>query len=281
VTIPTSIWLATASMVLFGLADFAIKRAADMAVRPHHAIMVQAWFFSSSVVIYALLTGTLVLAPAALWGAAAGLFMLIGFTSFMRSLIGESVSIQAPVFRLNFIVTASLAFLLLGETLTANKAVALMLALVAVWLLLGGSHTAMISRRALGQVLLATLMLGIGNVIYKIGLRQGAVPETLVVTQALVFVTLATVQVLVIDRRIAPPAAAFRYPPLAAVLMVAAFVLLVRGLSTGEASVVVPISQMGFVVTAVLGVGLLGEHLTLRKAGGLLAAVLSLAAFAL
>jgi drug/metabolite transporter (DMT)-like permease len=279
VTISTSILLATASMVLFGLGDFAIKRAADMGVRPHHAIMVQAWFFSTTVVIYALATGTLVLTPAAMWGAVAGLFMLIGFTAFMRSLIGESVSIQAPVFRLNFIVTASLAFLFLGETLTVNKALALLLALLAVWLLLGSGKVT-ISRRALGQVLLATLMLGLGNTIYKIGLRQGAVPETLVVTQAMVFVTLATVQVLAIDRRIAPPAAAFRYPPVAAILLAAAFVLLVRGLSTGEASVVVPISQMGFVVTAVLGVGLLGEHLTLRKAGGLIAAVLSLAAFA-
>jgi drug/metabolite transporter (DMT)-like permease len=279
VIISTSISLATASMVLFGLADFAIKRAADMGVRPHHAIMVQAWFFSSSVVIYAFVTGTLVLTPATLWGAVAGLFMLIGFTAFMRSLVGESVSIQAPVFRLNFIVTASLAFLLLGETLTVNKALALLLALLAVWLLLGSGKVT-ISRRALSQVLLATLMLGLGNVVYKIGLRQGAVPETLVVTQALVFVTLATVQVLVIDRQIAPPAAAFRYPPVAAILLAVAFVLLVRGLSTGDASVVVPISQMGFVVTAVLGIALLGEHLTLRKAGGLIAAVLSLLAFA-
>jgi transporter family protein len=280
VTISTSILLALTSMALFGLGDFAIKRAADDGVRPHHGIMVQAWFFTSAAVLYAYLTGSLVLTPAALWGAAAGLFMLIGFTSFMRSLVGESVSIQAPVFRLNFIVTAVLAFLLLGETLTPTKAVALLLALTAVWLLLGSGKVT-ISRRALGQVLLATLALGIGNIVYKFGLRQGAVPESLVATQALVFVTLATAQVLVLEKRIKLPAAAFRYPPLAALLLVSAFICLVRGLSGGEASVVVPISQMGFVVTAVLGVGLLGEHLTARKAAGLIAAVLSLAAFAM
>jgi len=280
VTISPSISLAILSLVFFGLGDFAIKRAADDGVRPQHAMMVQSWFFSSAAVIYAYVTGLLVLTPAVLWGALTGLLMLIGYTSFMRSLIGEAVSIQAPVFRLNFIVTTILAFAVLDEALTLAKAAALLLALAAVWLLLGGGRLT-ISRRALGQVLLATLALGVGNIIYKFGLLQGAVAESLVAVQACVFVILATGRVLLTEKPVRIPAAAFRYPPLSGILLVSAFICLVRGLASGEASVVVPISQMGFVVTAILGVGLLGEHLTARKAAGLIAAVLSLVAFAM
>jgi drug/metabolite transporter (DMT)-like permease len=265
-------------MVLFGLADFALKRAADMAVKPHHSVMVQGWFFSSSILVYSLLTGTFVPSPAALWGSAAGLFMIVGYTAFVRSLTGEPISIQAPVFRLNFIVTATIAISFLGEPLTAMKGVALALALTAVWLLLGGGALA-ISRRALIYVVVSSVAVGIGNILHKVGLSKGAVPETMAVAQAAVFVSLATLQTFRLERRIAPPGAAFRYPPIAAILLVGAFVFLLRGLALGEASVLVPISQMGFVVTAGLGIALLGERITLRKIVGLAAATASLGAF--
>jgi uncharacterized membrane protein len=49
-------------------------------------------------------------------------------------------------------------------------------------------------------------------------------------------------------------------------------VLLFESLRHGEASVMVPISQMGFVVTAAYGVLSLREPITARKAGGLLLA---------
>jgi multidrug transporter EmrE-like cation transporter len=44
--------------------------------------------------------------------------------------------------------------------------------------------------------------------------------------------------------------------------------------------VLVPITQMGFVVTAALGIALLGEPVTVRKTVGLVAAVGALAALA-
>lgn len=279
-TVSAPILMAVVAMILFSFADFAFKRAADEGVKPHHSVMVQAWFFSSSMILYAWATGRLVLVPAALWGAAAGLFMVTGFSFFARSLMGEPVSIQAPVLRLNFVIAASIGVLFLGEALTPLKVLALFLALLAVWLLLGNTRGT-ISRRALAQVLLATFAVGIGNVLHKFGLRAGALPETLVAAQASVFVTVATLQTLVIDRKIAPPRIAFRYPVVCAYLFLVGFLSLVRGLAVGEASVLVPISQMGFVVTAMLGIVLLGEQLTSRKVAGLIAAVGSLAVFAL
>ncbi len=271
---------AIASMAFFGLVDFALKRASDMGVKPHHSIMVQGWTFSTSMMTYALLTGTLVPVPAALWGSAAGLFMLIGYTAFVRSLTGEPVSIQAPVFRLNFIVTVVIAIVWLGEALTLYKILALAFALAAVWLLLGGARVP-ITRRALIYVFIATVSVGLGNILHKVGLQQGVVPETMAVAQAAVFVTLATLQTFWLEGRIAPPKAAFRFPPVAALLLVGAFVCLLNGLSKGEASVLVPISQMGFIITAALGVAVLGERLTARKLIGLLAAFAALAVFAL
>jgi transporter family protein len=74
-----------------------------------------------------------------------------------------------------------------------------------------------------------------------------------------------------------PSRAALAHAPVAAVLLVAAFILLAKGLQLGEASVIVPIAQMGFVVTALLGFFLLRETFTARKGAGLVAAVAALA----
>jgi len=57
-----------------------------------------------------------------------------------------------------------------------------------------------------------------------------------------------------------------------------AFICLLHGISLGQASTVVPIAQMGFIVSAVLGTLVLREPLTLRKGLGLAAAAAALAA---
>jgi transporter family protein len=118
------------------------------------------------------------------------------------------------------------------------------------------------------------------NFLYKVGLRAGATPATLIVAQAAVVVVLATAFSARIDRGIRPPAAAWRHAAPAAVALASGFVLLLEGLARGEASVLVPVAQMGFVVTATLGFLLLAEPFTARKGAGLAAALAALASFA-
>ena len=63
---------------------------------------------------------------------------------------------------------------------------------------------------------------------------------------------------------------------MAAVLLLFGLVMLVAGLERGEASVLVPVAQMSFVVTAGLGFVILREPLTLRKGCGLAFAIAAL-----
>ena len=72
---------------------------------------------------------TLVLSPAGLWGSLAGVFVFIGFFCFIRSLAVGSVSTNASIFRLNFIVTVLLVVVWLGEPLAPGKIAGLALAL--------------------------------------------------------------------------------------------------------------------------------------------------------
>ena len=272
---------ALGAMLCFGIGDLIYKRAAAAGSPPRQFIMMQSWVYCSSVTIYAWLTGTLHPSTAGLWGSLAGLFSLSGFYNFSRSLQEGAVSTNAPIFRLNFTVTAALAILLLSETLTLAKGAALSAALVAVWLLLaepgGKNHS---TAKSLLYVVIATVSLGLANFLLKVGLQHGAVPETLVSMQAWVFSSTATLMAFWPDKRLVVSGNTWRFSTPAAIVLVIAFVLLTHGLALGPASVLVPVAQMSFVFTAVLGAGLFREPLNARKVIGLLIAAVALVLFA-
>src|SRR5882724_4124866 len=219
---------ALGAMLFFGLGDLVYKRGAAAGAQAHHFLMVQSWVFAPSVVLYAAWTGSLHFVVGSLWGALAGLFVLVGFYNFAHSLRTGAISINAPVFRLSFVLTAALAVLLHREPLTAQKVAGIAGALAAVWLLLGapapenaaGRHE---SRSSLLRVLVATVSVGAGNFIYTFGLRAGATPASLIVAQAAVVVTLATVFAGAVDGRVRPSAAALRHAPRAALVLALAF----------------------------------------------------------
>jgi uncharacterized membrane protein len=112
------------------------------------------------------------------------------------------------------------------------------------------------------------------------GLRHGAMPETLAVAQAALFMPLATVVVYVGDRKLRPPPVTFKYSAPAAIVLLGATISLLRSVAGGQASVLVPIAQMGFVVAALLGIFILRERVTIHKVIGLVTALAALAALA-
>jgi uncharacterized membrane protein len=280
-----SIVYAIVAMVCYGVSDFIYKQAAAAGIRADHFLMAQGWLFCPLVIVYALATRTLVLDPAALWGSLAGVFVFIGFFWFIRSLATGSVSTNASIFRLNFIVTVLLVVIWLDEPLTPSKIAGLALALLATWLLLGVSASADrapdgAKRRSLVLVALATLAFGTSNFFHTMGLRHGALPEALAVAQAALFMPLATAVVYVVDRKLRPPPVTFKYSAPAAIVLLGATISLLRSVAGGQASVLVPIAQMGFVVAALLGIFVLREPVTVRKMIGLVTALAALAALA-
>ncbi len=276
---------ALAAMACFGLSDFIYKQAATVGIRASHFLMVQSWFFCPLVIVYALAAGRLVPFPAALWGFLAGLFAFIGLYYFVRSLSAGAVSTNASLFRMNFIVTVLLAAAVLGESLTRAKLLGLVLTAIAAWLILGAGPgpreaRSKAQRRSLIQAAAATLTFGAVNFFHTVGLRHGAVPETLVVAQAASFMPLATATAYFADRKLHPHPGAYRYGAAAAAVLFGATLCLLHSLARGPASNLVPVSQMGFMIAALLGIFVLRESVTIRKAAGLSAAFAALAVLA-
>jgi drug/metabolite transporter (DMT)-like permease len=275
---------ALTAMILLGLVDLVYKRGAAAGVQAHHFLMVQAWCFAPAVALYGLITGTLKLEAAMLWGMGAGLFVFVALYNFARSLKSGSVSVVAPIFRLSFTVTAVLAVLILGEPLTGYKLAGLALALAAVWLLLGAESGAApaagAARLPLVQVVIAMAAMGVANFFYKVGALTGGSPATFIAGQAAIFLPLATGFAWRVDGGLRTTRAAWIHAGTAAALFLLALVLLFESLARGEASVLVPISQMGFVVTAAFGLVFLREPFTMRKGAGLAFAVAALVSLA-
>lgn len=261
------------AMVCYGIADLIYKRAAGRGVAAHKLMCVQAWNFIILVTLYAVVTRTFAFNLASLWGLVAGVFAYFAFYFFAMSLKGGSVSINAPVFRLSFTLTAALAVLILGEPLGAYKLAGLACALVAVWLLLGGGAVAgkggSALRNSLIQVGIATVANGIASLLYKVGLIAGATPGTLLVTQACMVNLLGTLNLWRIEGSLRVERVVWTHAATAAIVLTGAFVFLFEGLARGEASRLVPVAQMGFVVTAVVGFLFLREPFTARKGAGL------------
>jgi transporter family protein len=274
--------LALGAMLLLGLTDLVYKRGTAAGVQGHHFLMLQGWCFLPAVVVYGLVTGTFRPAPYMAWGMAAGAFVFIALYNFARALKEGAVSVIAPIFRLSFTVTTALAVLLLGEPLTAWKLAGLLAALAAVWLLLaaGTGAAGTVARAPLVRSLVAMAAMGVANFLYKVGAVAGSAPAVFIAGQALVFMPLATAFAYKVDGRIRPPSRAWRYGATTAALFLAALVMLFESLARGEASVLVPITQMGFVVTAAVGVLFMREPFTLRKAAGLASALAALGCLA-
>jgi len=269
------------AMLLFGLGDLIYKRAATAGVPSHQFLMGQAWLFAPTAIALAILTGG-PLTGAALWGMAAGACSFIAFYNFSRSLATGSISVNAPIFRMSFVLTAALAVVLLGEPLTPLKVAGLAAAPFAAWLLLGGAAPGgRIAPASLAQVGIATVAMGVAGFFYKMGLLAGATPPVLVAAQAAVFMPTATAFSTLREKRLWPSAATLRYGPAAGLVLVVAFLLMIQALTRGQASVIVPIAQMGFVATAVFGFLFLGEAFNARKAGGLAVAAAAMICLAL
>ncbi len=277
----TPLVLALGALACSGVSDFIYKRAAMAGVPAHQLTMVQGWCYGLIVLAYGLVTQTLRLDLASLWGAVAGFFAYTGYYNFARCVQRGAVGTFSAIFRLSFVITVVLAVVVLGERTSPLRLAGLALALGAVWLLLArAGESARAEPSTVVRVVVATTCLGIASFIYKVGMLAGATPAGLLVVQACMVVAIGTVNTLRIEHRIRPTPGAWRYGMRTAALLSSAFTMLMEGLARGEASLVVPVNQMGFVVTAMLGVVWLKEPVDRRSLAGFASALGALACLA-
>ncbi|MBI3128555.1 MAG: DMT family transporter [Candidatus Tectomicrobia bacterium] len=281
--IPSYIQLALVAMVLVGIADFTYGRATRRGITPGTMTSSQACFFVPATGLWAYLQGVYAWTPPALLGVAAGLLTFLGFWAFMRSVALGQASVTTPIYRISFVVTALAAILFLGEPMTARKGTGFALAGAAIFLLseFGRRKRAVpgVSPASIAWAVAAMTSVGLLNVVYKVGVSAGTAPAMLLHSQGTFFILIAFGYAFFAQGGPRFSRAGWAHSLVTGACLLTGLIALLAAYRTGEASVVTPIAQLSFVVSALLATLWMGERLTPRKMAGMALAAAAILAF--
>ena len=267
--------LAIAAMALMGAADAVSRRARQMDAPASTYLFAQSPFFVVTAIVASLVFARSEFSAAACWfGALAGLLAFGAMALLIKSLKRGHATVNVVVFRLNFVLTATVSLLVFkDEAVTWQKIAGLAAAVVAVGVFfVGVSRSGGTEGRALGYAAGGMVVAAAFQLTLAWAAKSGVRPAAFLLVQSLVFMAPATVYAWW-DQRMRLPRPVIKYAALNGVLMAAGTLATLASVVEGQASVCFPITQLSFVVTAVLAVAFLHERMTLSKAVGCLLAI--------
>ena len=214
------------------------------------------------------------------WGIVSGTFSITANILLLESMARLEAGVCATVYRLNLAFAAILAFIFLGETVTNGKLLGLGFAILAIacfaWHCRSAEDRekkgAVLSYGFLGLIILASLLRAGMGVSYKYALSSGAEQHGMLAFNGVMWIVLGGAYFLFRERSIprSDNRKSWLYGMASGVLVCGIVFFMALALTHGEASVVLPVSQMSFIGTALLGRMLLGERIPLIKWLGIL-----------
>lgn len=207
-------------------------------------------------------------AGAAAYGVFAGAVVMLANALLIESLGRINVSLGSTIYRLNTIAVVVFAVLFLHEALTLPKAGGVLLGVIAVVLLYqrGGLRgDDRVLPMAVGLAVTASLLRAAFGIMSKIGLVSGTDPFLFMLYIGVGW-TLAAILYGTVRRQRAPPLReVLPYAAASGALICLVVTFLLLGLHNGEASIVIPIANMSFVVALLTSAAFGMERFTLRK----------------
>ncbi len=211
-----------------------------------------------------------------LYGSIAGICVAAANIALLEALRRIDVSLGSTIYRLNTIGVVILSVLFLNERLSILKVSGIALGLLAVLLLYHHDDSKTeprLVRLGLVIIVLGSALRALFGVISKAGLNEGASPDVLILLSAACWIVSGLGYALIVERRFMVTPAKIRYALTSGMLVYVVAKTLVTALTLGEASIVVPIANMGFVVALLIAVALQMERLDSRKMAAMLFAV--------
>jgi len=281
--IPPYILLALLSMLMIGIYDFIYSRAVRKGISAGTMTCSQACFFVPTVTLWAYLEGTYIWTPFTFLGPVAAILIFFGIWAFMRSVSLGQASVSTPIYRINFVITALVAILFLGEQLTLRKGVGFLLAAASIFFLsefrIGGRSIPRNRTPSILWALAAMTSVGLRHIVYKLGMSGGVAPAMLLHSQGLCFITTAFIYARLAQGGPRFSRKGWAHGLASSASIVVGLIALLAALKRGEASVVTPIGQLSFVVSTLMATLWMRERFTKRKVVGLLLAVATIGAF--
>ncbi|MFT5446102.1 MAG: drug/metabolite transporter (DMT)-like permease [Gammaproteobacteria bacterium] len=207
---------------------------------------------------------------------AAGLCVAVANLLLIESLSHVDVSLGSTVYRLNTVGVVLLSFLLLGEPLGMAKLTAIALGVSAAVLLYGapaGATTRALHNAFFWLVVLASALRACFGILSKAALTYGVNQSTLLLAGAVSWIIGGLLYAWLRERRVKITVTKLGYSAVSGTLVFLVVNTLILGLQKGDASTVIPIANLSFVLVLIVSIALRMEVLTRRKACALVLAI--------
>jgi drug/metabolite transporter (DMT)-like permease len=205
----------------------------------------------------------------------AGLASVVANLLFIASFRSVPAGTGATIYRLNLVGVAILGVALLGEPLTGWKVLGIMLGGAAVLLIRNGhtETTQQLARAGLLALAVACGLRAIMGILYKVSSTAGVPPFEMLTMGGVCWIIGGMAFALGRGENLRPDRRVMGFALLSGLLVCGITHFMLAATQLGEASVVVPITQLSFIVTMILGMTFHREPLVLPKAFALAAAV--------
>ena len=208
-----------------------------------------------------------------IWGCISGFFSLAGNIMMLDAMRSLDVGVCSTIYRLNLVPVTVGAALILNENITPIQYAGIAAACLAILAFIPRNQSEV--KRKLGwafivMIIASLLRAGMG-LSYRYGFLHGASEKYVVVINSLFWIFGGVLYAFWRERQLMPYNKQdwknlFFLGGLSGALVTGIVITMALMLKLGNASVVLPIAQMSFLVTGALGIGLFKERLTVSKA---------------
>ncbi len=208
-----------------------------------------------------------------IWGCISGFFSLAGNIMMLDAMRSLDVGVCSTIYRLNLVPVTVGAALILNENITPIQYAGIAAACLAILAFIPRNQSEV--KRKLGwafivMIIASLLRAGMG-LSYRYGFLHGASETYVVVVNSLFWIFGGVLYAFWRERQLMPYNKQdwknlFFLGGLSGALVTGIVITMALMLKLGNASVVLPIAQMSFLVTGALGIWLFKERLTVSKA---------------
>ena len=215
-----------------------------------------------------------------IYGLSAAVLVTISNILLIECMSHLPISMASTIYRLNTIPLVIIAFVFLKEDTSLFKWAGIAMGLVTILLLYrpnDGSATP--DRRFvlfIWLIILASCVRALYGIFTKVGVNHGGSPSTMMLFAAIGWCLGGLAYAYFREQQISVARGNLVFIPVAGVLVFSIVWLLTTALTLGDASVVVPLTNMGFVAAFLFSVVLRLEDLTMRKVLAVGCAVMSI-----
>ena len=213
------------------------------------------------------------------YGLITGLFLTISNILFIESLTHINISLGTTIYRLNTIGVVILSFIMLNEPLGTNKLIGIISGLIAVLILYeinyNNSKTSIIKTFFL-LVIAASLFRAIYGIISKIAILSNADINSMLIIISLSWIIGGAIYAIFRENIFDITKKICIYSMISGILVFLIVNFLMLAIKYGEASIVIPIANMSFILALLISIVLKMESISLRKIFSIFLAIISI-----